>query len=476
MSSIDCIKPLGVAGFIGMGLLCAMGSSALAQESVDMTQFVTADQVVAPPEESTFAPTLSLNAGAALTQNKDVVGGIDGFSTLFSLGVSGGLIYTNGLHSWQNSLTIDESWARTPALKEFVKNNDQLELESLYNYFLLEWFGPFARLSLTTAIFDTEIVTAEPEVYAITRLDGTVETRTATSLKLAESLEPLTLNQSFGLFAEPVRTNPLRWKLRIGAGARETFANGVLAIKDDADTKNIIEAVELDDVFQAGIEAFTGAEGKFDGGRFTYAVGATALMPFLNNDEQDRSTIDLLRWGLRADVTVAVTEWMGLNYGLKVLHDPQLLDAVQVQNNLLLTFKYTLIEPAPEPPLSPVEQAAVYRDEAKEAEKTAAELREKALEQDKKAQELKDAEGAKLNEESKEAVKSAQAERDAMAAEAAAAKEEAAQAKAEAEEAKKKAEAEEAKENAEGDAETVENAAPSTEEGDSDAQDAPATE
>gem|GEM_PF-682764 len=480
MSSIKRIKSLGVMGLIGAGMICAPGSSAWAQDGVDMTQIVTADQVTKPPETSKYEPTLSLNVGAALTQNKDVVGAIDGVSTLFSLGVSGGLIYSHGKHAWKNSLTVEESWARTPALEEFVKNNDQFQFESLYNYFLLDWFGPFARFALTTAIFDTEIVTADPAVYDIKMLDGTVDTRTVTNLKLADSLEPLTLSQSIGLFADPISSNALTWNIRVGAGARETFAHGVLAINDDADTV-VIEATELDDVFQAGVEAFTGASGKFDGGRFTYEVGFTGLLPLLNNDDQDRSAVDLLRWGLKAGVTVAVTEWMGLNYGLQVLKDPQLLDAVQVQNNLLLTFKYTLIEPE-SANLSPSEQAAAYREEAQEAEKTAAELRAKALEEDKKAQELKEAEDAKLNQQSQDAVKAAQAERDALAAEAAAAKAkadaaeaEAAEAKAEAEEAKKKAE-EEAAKKAQADTGATANAEPAADGDATGAQDAPATE
>lgn len=454
MSSIKRMKTLGVSGFIGVGLICAAASPALAQESVDMTQLVTADQVVKSDKEESLDPTVSINASTALTQNKDVVGAIDGFSTLFSLGISGGLEYINGAHSWNNTLTIDESWARTPALDQFVKNNDQLEFESLYNYFLLDWFGPFGRVALTTAIFDTEIVTADPQTYEFARLDGSTDARTVTNLKLAESLEPLTLSQSLGVFAEPIRTKPLRWKIRVGAGGRETFAKGVLAINDDGDT-DIIEGVELDNVYQAGVEGFTGAEGKFDGGRITYAAGATALVPFINNDDQDRSAIDLLRWGLKADVTVAVTEWMGLNYGLKILNDPQLLDAVQVQNNLLLTFKYTLIEPV-DPTLTPAEQADEYRKKAQEAEEDAAEFREKALQEDMKAQEKEDAEGAARDAESKKALQAAQAERDAMAAQAAAAKEEAAKAQAEAakkeaaiaeakaEEAEKKAEAQDA--------------------------------
>jgi hypothetical protein len=387
-----------VIALAGVVLVCAAASGAAAQEATeDMTEYVTEDLVVKPPKEEAFDATLSTNAGVALTSNKDVVGEVDGFSTLFSLGINGGLEYVKDANLWTNTLTITESWARTPTLDRFVKNNDQLEFESLYNYFLLDWFGPFARFNLATSAFDTTVVTAEPETYAIARLDGTVDTRTATELHLADSLEPLTLSESIGLFAEPVRRDALTWKLRIGAGARETFAHGVLAGKDDDATADVIEIIELDDVFQAGLEAFTGVEGKIGEGRLTYFAGASALMPFLNNDEQDRSAFDLLRWGVKAGLSMGVTEWMGLNYSLDLLNDPQLLDEVQIQNNLLVTFQYTLIEPDKGPEPTPEELAAEYLEKAKQAEAKAAEYRKKAKQAEAKADKKVDnktAEGA----------------------------------------------------------------------------------
>jgi hypothetical protein len=349
-------------------------------KSDDVTEFVTEDQVKkSEAKDDTLDATLSTAASLSLTSNKDVVGEIDGFSTLFSLGLVGGLSYVNGAHLWQNTLSINESWARTPSLERFVKNNDQLEYESLYSYFLLEWFGPFARFNVETSVFDTTIVTAEAKDYQIARTDGTTDSLTGvTEVPLASSLEPLTLNQSVGLFAEPIRSTPLTWKVRIGAGARETFAEGVLA-NDDDDATDAIELIELEDVYQGGLEGFTGLEGKLGDGKFTYRLGASALLPFLNNDSQDRTAIELLRWGLSGGLEMAVVEWLGVNYKVNVLKDPQLLDTTQIQNNLLLTFKYTLIEPDTGPEPTPAEQAKKLREEAAEAEAKAAEKREKAM-------------------------------------------------------------------------------------------------
>ena len=67
-------------------------------------------------------------------------------------------------------------------------------------------------------------------------------------------------------------------------------------------------------------------------------------MPFLNNDPMDRSATDLTKFGFVAGLNFTVYEWMSINYQFKVLDDPQLLDELQVQNNLLFTFSYTFIE------------------------------------------------------------------------------------------------------------------------------------
>jgi hypothetical protein len=360
-------------------MVLTQAAPAAAQDKAeDVTEFVTAEQVKKAGDKDSLDATLSTAANVSLTSNKDVVGEVDGFSALLGLGLTGGLTYINGPHLWQNTLSISESWARTPALEVFVKNNDQVEYESLYNYFLLEWFGPFARFNVETSAFDTTIRTAGANDYQIARTDGTTDTLTGTTeVHLASSFEPLTLNQSVGAFAEPVRTTPITWKVRIGAGARETFADGVLANSDD-DATEAIELVELANVYQAGLEGFTGVEGKLGGGEFTYRAGASALLPFLNNDPQDRTAIELLRWGLHAGLEMAVVEWLSINYKVNVLKDPQLLDVAQIQNNLMLTFNYTLIEPDTGPEPTPTQEARKLRKEAVEAEAKAADLRNKA--------------------------------------------------------------------------------------------------
>jgi hypothetical protein len=312
----------------------------------DLTEIVPDD--AAPSEKATagggFDGTLSVAANVNLADNRRVVGQADGLSTLVGLQLIGALNYVHADHELRNALTVSESWARTPTIPHFVKNTDTVEIESLYNYFLTTWFGAFSRLAVNTTLFETQQVTAVPTAYAVTRLDGALDSVTTTELTLSDPFQPLSVYESLGVFAEPVASEPFTLTARLGAGARETLTRGALSVGDDDSTVDAVEVRELDDVYQAGAEGFIGFAGSFDDKRLTYDVGGSALLPLINNDDQERSPTDLLRLALVAKVTMSFTDWASLNYQFRILDDPQLVDDVQIQNALLLTFQYTLIQ------------------------------------------------------------------------------------------------------------------------------------
>lgn len=314
--------------------------------SQDVTEIVPDGDIKNLDDEARkgFDGTLSIGANLNLASNSNVVGQDDGFSTLFGLSLVGGLDYLYKRHEVRNTLKIQESWARTPVIDEFVKNTDTVELESLYNYFILDWMGAFGRLGASSSLLPSEAVTADPTNYSVAMLDGTTREFPTNRLELASAFEPFTLNESVGLFAEPITADALKLSIRLGLGARETWAKGVLASKDNKDTADVVEYIELDNVYQAGGEGFLGVSGKFYEKRISYDIGASALIPFVTNDDTDRSAMELARYGLVGQAGTSVFDWMSLNYQFRALKDPQLLDEWQVQHALLLTFNYTFIE------------------------------------------------------------------------------------------------------------------------------------
>ena len=325
-------------------------------------------------------PFLGVNASIALTSNQSVVGQVDGFSTLFGLGLSGGADYVKGPHLLRSTLSLNENFARTPVIDELVKTNDVIKLEGVYNYFVTKHLGAFGRASISTSLFPADDVRGVETSWVEKNPDGApipLE-QNARRQRLADPFSPFSIEESAGVFADPLRKERLSLSLRFGLGGRHTFADGVLLVDDDKATAPV-ELTRLNNVHQFGVEAFAGAVGKTKDERAKYRAGLAILLPFVNNDDDDRSATALTRVGFEGELTFNVYKWMGLVYNLNVTRDPQIFskgdEKVQVQNNLLLSFQFTVVKKK-EPPKKKTD------DELKleEAERRAAEAEQRAAE------------------------------------------------------------------------------------------------
>lgn len=333
-------------------------------------------------------PALAGTATVNLVSNSNVVGQVEGFSTLFGLGLVGGADYVAAKHLFRGTLSISESFARTPVVDEFVKTNDVIQLDGLYNYFHKEKLGLFSRFTIKTSAFAAVDVRGVATTWVEKTDPPTPLTTDGFRQRLAAPLSPFSLAESAGMFAEPVSKAKLALSLRAGFGARHTLADDVLLIADDKVTPEV-ELLRLANVHQLGLEAFAGAAGKLRDGKLDYRAGLAVLFPFVNNDKFDRSGGALTRVGFESSVTFNVYEWMSLVYSLNVTRDPQLFPAgnelTQIQNNLLLTFKYAFVEKArkqKEPTAAETELAeAKARAEAAEKAKLEADVKIRDLEQ-----------------------------------------------------------------------------------------------
>ena len=125
--------PLCVAALISLN-----ASNVMAQT----TTYVPEDEIKLNEAEAALSTgridgTLGLTASFSLASNQNVVGQVDGFSTLVGLGLVGGLDYLRGRYEMRNTLKLNESFARTPVVPEFLKTNDVVDVENLHNYFLI---------------------------------------------------------------------------------------------------------------------------------------------------------------------------------------------------------------------------------------------------------------------------------------------------------------------------------------------------
>jgi len=298
-----------------------------------------------------------LNAGATFSaqDNRSVVGQQDGAAVSFGFKLDGGLEYVSGDHEWRNNLGVSAGVTRTPAVDRWVKAQDNLDVDSIYLYHINDWFGAFARVAYNTTMFRGTDIRPAPTAYVINRRDGTEEEANGvTTLGLTDPFKPSRFKESLGLFAQPLKWKRLSVETRLGGGARQTLAAGQLALDDDPDeTPDAIEVKELGDVFQVGAEAALEVWGQIEESRVSYRASAEAMTPFYNNQDvpagEEKSAFELTNLAFRAALSVKLVEWASLDYELSAIREPQLLDAFQVRNNLLLTFGLSAGGPEVEP-------------------------------------------------------------------------------------------------------------------------------
>lgn len=293
-------------------------------------------------EAEGWFPKLSLGASMSLSSNSNVVGQPDGSSWTFGLNLLGRLDFLEGMHDWRNTLQIHEVLSRTPVIDDWIKTIDQLLFESVYYIKVIEQLGPFASFKLETSLFQGFDLRAAPVTY-VSAADGTELAVAATRLKLTDSFQPLTLKQAIGAFYRPISTPEIDLHIRAGFGAQETFAEGGLVVADNGDTPEI-EIARLDDFVQGGVVVGVEAKGQFEDGRVSYAARAEVMVPIINDDAANRDAIELTNIDIAAKITFKLFSFASLDYEFKAFRLPALVDSWQIQNSLLLTFNYTLIE------------------------------------------------------------------------------------------------------------------------------------
>ena len=303
------------------------------------------------PERQGWVPELRIGSTFSFSHSSDVAGAQDGQTWNIGPTLDGSMAYYDGEHEWRSSLSFRYVLTRTPVVEEFVKTVDTLLFDSIYLYRVpgASWFGPFAHLALTTSVSTGEDVRAQPVTYRTLETDGSVGEQQASRLTLTQPFSPLVLNEAVGVFARPFDLPELRLELRLGAGAREVFVQNGIAVQDDSDTE-AIEAKRLQDYQQFGAEFFLGAKGtlQFETiGRdrpLTYALSTSVMMPLYSSLTENRGIGDLTNVTLEAGIGVRLFAWMSLDYSFRMVRQPLIVDAFQLQNNLLLSFSLAIVE------------------------------------------------------------------------------------------------------------------------------------
>ena len=289
--------------------------------------------------------TLSVGATINFVDNRTVVGQTDGSNWTLGGAVNGSVTYLKDAHEFRSALLINENFSRTAVIPEFLNTSDVVILDATYYYTFTPWLGVFGRAELQTNLFSGFVVFPETKDFQVTRRRGDVDTLTGSDrLRVRDPLGLTTIKESVGGFLRPLDRKSINMELRAGLGSRQVLANDQIALDDNKDTPQI-EARELRNFQQIGAELALTAKGTLEQDKVAYRSSVEALMPFYNSiNPMNKSVLALTGVESVTQISFKLVEWASLDYQIKVLRQPLITQDWQVQNSLLLTFGYTLIE------------------------------------------------------------------------------------------------------------------------------------
>lgn len=330
-----------------------LGAPALAQDKVEAVTENVDEQVKKSkdtPEEARkdgWSATVNLGATGSLLQNYQWVGQDDGL-TLSAGGVAGATFDgVFGNHEWRNTGSYELQLLRTPAIDAFLKSADNLDLKTLYLYRIpfARWVGPFARARALTPIFPGFGVPIEDRYLRFLAPDGTEQSvrfqEGQKPFDLTGWFEPLTVSESAGAFIEPLSEKWLTTNFKGGLGAQHLFAYGGYVVTDDEATPEL-ELRQLRMVHSAGAEVEADLSGAlFDS--LSYSFIASLYYPVLISVETDLDFIEVTHLEVEGRLSYKLSDWIGVDYVVRLRRQPFILNDWQIQNQVLLTTSFNLL-------------------------------------------------------------------------------------------------------------------------------------
>ena len=328
------------SSLIGVALLAAPAAAQETEEQV-------ADELVsddAPAEVITneglvwkIGPGLSFS----FNDNQNVVGQPDGWAMTLDLALPASIGYRTGGHELRGAFDGQFAASRSTALPEFIKSKDVFAFDADYLYHAIEILGPYVHVGLETAMFPGYDTRASTAFWAVARRDGSAERWTGTRFRLTDPFLPITFRESVGLFVHPYSTDAFTLETRAGFGGLHTLAEGQLVVSDDGGTDDI-EVKELYSFDQAAVEAGVALFGQYFENKISWRIGADVAIPVVSRPEEPGQDLaGLTNIDLNATLSFKLLSWLSVDYKFRALRQPQLVDAFQIQNNLLLTLSYT---------------------------------------------------------------------------------------------------------------------------------------
>lgn len=329
-------------------LALALPSPALADEPAAKVGDIDISNADKDKKPDGFFPFIYLDAQISMTDNRGWVGQPEGTTATFGYKLETGFDLRHKKSELELDFLASQALTKTPVVDELLRGRDILDLAAIYQYRAIKWVGPYIRAQATSQLLKGTDVRPGDTLYRITRIGGVVQDVVRPRLFMTEPFQPFQVREAVGVFLEPVERPEIDLDLRLGAAGRHTFADGQLALSDDAATADVVEITELQTVHQIGLELATVAEGKFAKDVVGYKVKGEVMMPLFTSPEipkdaanpggDKKGPIDLLNFDVSVALKFKLAAFASLDYELKLVRNAAVLDLVQVQNNLLLSL------------------------------------------------------------------------------------------------------------------------------------------
>lgn len=286
---------------------------------------------------------LATTATLGLTDSLGWTGQDDGTKAAVGFAMRGILELERGAHTWDSRVDVEAAIGKARGAAEVAKARDGVSLESVWRWRAVSWWGTFARVSLEASPLPSSLDHDSTTTHSILETDGRRQLVDARSLGLTDPGAPLRLRQDVGPVLLPVEVDPARVAIHLGAAARETFADGQLAVSDDPTTPFIdVEATES--AMRAGMGGGVEVEGVISVARLRYRARIDLMTPFLYPERpgNERGALNFTDVDLRAELSFRLVSWASLDYAFQALREPLVLNDYRVRNALFLSVGPTV--------------------------------------------------------------------------------------------------------------------------------------
>ena len=217
--------------------------------------------------------------------------------------------------------------------RPFVTTIDELNLELLYAYRVVDWFGPYARFS-----FESNMAPAWQEFSApmtVNKLDSQGAIVSSSNDKLdtqvSPAFSPVTLNMGAGARFDLLVGSWFKLNARLGLAYRYVNTRDLYVVLETDNTDQIVTLQPVEDQSQFGAEAAV----NFDLTPvqwFTLKTDFSVLEPFY---DWKNPVVEL-----DLDAAFRLSSIASLSYSLKLTYDAQMIDKVQLDQYVQLRFSY----------------------------------------------------------------------------------------------------------------------------------------